>query len=260
MTDITQLVLLLCLCGTLADQTFTQNDITAPESIQSDIMAELKELRDMVMEQKEELKATKAALDTQRTLMGDLRRDNSALRASQHATATQVDRLEKENGMLMATIKTRKEDKAPEMTSMQRLKTIPKVAFSVALDCPGGDTYGPFDTLTKVIFRWVYINIGNAYNPVTGSFTAPMRGVYYFRFSGIDDRAYKWMGVFLYKNDQSVKCKQLENGEGHLNLSFTVILQLERGDVTDIRIFPDTRFAPSASGDINLSGFLLFPL
>ena len=65
-----------------------------------------------------------------------------------------------------------------------------------------------------------------------------------------------WVGVFLYKNDQSVKYKQLQNGDGHSNLSFTVILQLERGDVIHICIFPDTRFAAAASGDINL----LFPL
>lgn len=34
---------------------------------------------------------------------------------------------------------------------------------------------------------------------------APVKGVYYFRFSGIDDHANKWMGFFLYKNDQSAK-------------------------------------------------------
>lgn len=260
--SVTQLVLLLCLSGTLADQSFTSSDaITAQESIRRDIKAELKELRDMVVEQNEELKATKAALDIQRMLVGDLRRENSALGASQRATTIRLERLEKENKMLKENVEMEKKEKATEMTPAQGLNTLgTKVAFSVALDCPGGLTYGPFDELTKVIFKWVSTNIGNAYNPATGTFTAPVRGVYYFRFSGVDDRANMWMGVFLYKNDQSVKYKQLQNGDGHLNLSFTVILQLERGDVIDARIFPGTRFAAAASGDINLSGFLLFSL
>lgn len=163
--------------------------------------------------------------------------------------------------MLKASIKMGKEEKAAEMTSLQRLNFgVTEVAFSVVLKCAVGETYGPFDTLTKVIFKWVDTNTGNAYNPTTGTFTVPVKGVYYFRFSGVDNRANMWMGVCLFENDQSVKYKQLQNGDGHLNLSFTVILQLERGDVIDIRIFSDTRFAPSAWGDVNLSGFLLFPL
>ena len=243
MAAVTQLVLLLCLCGTLADT------IPAAESTGGDVRAELKQLRDMVMEQKQELKDTKAALDTQRTLADDLRRENSAV----GAMAVRVERLEKENEMLKAAIEVEKEEKAAEMTS-----GVPKVAFEVALDCC--NMYGPFDTVTKIIFTLVYTNVGNAYNTNTGTFTAPVRGVYYFRFSGIDDRANRWMGVFLFKNGHDIKYKQLENGDGHLNLSFTVIRQLERGDVIDVRIFPETRFAPPSRGDINLSGFLMFPL
>lgn len=67
MAAVTQLVLLLCLCGTLADQSSARNN--------PNVTAE----RDVVTEQKEELKATKAALDTQRTLVSDLRTENSAL-------------------------------------------------------------------------------------------------------------------------------------------------------------------------------------
>lgn len=115
-------------------------------------------------------------------------------------------RIKQLDEILKATIKMDKEEKTADMMSAQRLNTLGiKVSFSVALDCPSGDTYGPFDTLTKVIFKWVYTNIDNTYNPATDTFTAPVKEVYYFRLSAIDDRANEWMGVFLYKNDQSVK-------------------------------------------------------
>lgn len=68
--------------------------------------------------------------------------------------------------MLKATVKMEKEEKTAEITSVQRLNAgVPKVAFSVALH-----------TLTKIIFKCVYTNIGNTYNPTTGTFTAPVRG------------------------------------------------------------------------------------
>lgn len=81
MAAVTQLVLLLCLCGTLADQSFTHSYTITAQSIRNDIKAELMELRHMVTEQKEELEATKAALDSHRTLVSVLRRENSALGA-----------------------------------------------------------------------------------------------------------------------------------------------------------------------------------
>ena len=65
-------VLLLCLSGTWA-----QAESGGADNVSADIWAELRALRDMVVEQKVELKFTKAELQTQKDKVAVLEKEKS---------------------------------------------------------------------------------------------------------------------------------------------------------------------------------------
>uniref|UniRef100_A0A3Q4GZA7 C1q domain-containing protein n=1 Tax=Neolamprologus brichardi TaxID=32507 RepID=A0A3Q4GZA7_NEOBR len=89
------------------------------------------------------------------------------------------------------------------------------VIFSVGIgvDSP----FGPFDTDVTMIYDHTFVNIGNAYSPVTGIFTAPVSGVYFFTYfchSG---------GLILHMHGHQ-SADTADNGGN------AVFLQLQQGD------------------------------
>uniref|UniRef100_A0A3P9C628 C1q domain-containing protein n=1 Tax=Maylandia zebra TaxID=106582 RepID=A0A3P9C628_9CICH len=108
------------------------------------------------------------------------------------------------------------------------------VIFSVGIgvDSP----FGPFDTDVTMIYDYTFLNIGNAYSPVTGVFTAPVSGVYFNIFSHSGGRHRTWL--HLYKNNEVIlhihdhqSTDTADNGE---NAAF---LQLQQGDTVTVTTF-----------------------
>uniref|UniRef100_A0A673J395 Cerebellin 5 n=1 Tax=Sinocyclocheilus rhinocerous TaxID=307959 RepID=A0A673J395_9TELE len=105
----------------------------------------------------------------------------------------------------------------------------------------------------------VFSNFGSAYDSNTGVFTAPMNGVYYFRFYAHCHSGTK-MAVSLLKNGQT-QCsvfswKPVTSG----NASNGIVLTLESGDQTSTELWPNTWVYDDKNSYTSFSGFLIFPL
>ncbi|XP_039877761.1 complement C1q tumor necrosis factor-related protein 6-like [Simochromis diagramma] len=112
-----------------------------------------------------------------------------------------------------------------------------RVAFGASISNVGN--IGPFNTEITLLYRNVYFNSGS-FNPATGIFTAPVRGVYYFSFSGhnISSRP---MGLRLMKNgEQMVTVYNHAAGNRHETATNGMTLQLAAGDQVYMRLRANT--------------------
>uniref|UniRef100_A0A672FXN3 C1q domain-containing protein n=1 Tax=Salarias fasciatus TaxID=181472 RepID=A0A672FXN3_SALFA len=136
-----------------------------------------------------------------------------------------------------------------------------KVAFSASLLASGSGHTGPFDTHTTLVFKYVLTNIGNAYNPDTGFFIAPVRGVYHFEIkSGAYGHPSHGSATVLVKNDQNVFAAWEHQTSGTMSSSNGVILSLEVGDVVFVRLWHHTRVYDNEHNHSTFSGHLIFTM
>ncbi|XP_078018808.1 uncharacterized protein LOC144458887 isoform X2 [Epinephelus lanceolatus] len=281
------------------DQSSSQTNISP------DIWAELKELRDMAIEQKVELRNSKSKIEkleqenavlesrvnTSENLVEELRRENMVLETRMSSSENEVAELKRENAATQArltasesknavlearmssyedvvktlqrenkVLETRMSSSENEVAELKRENADrPKVAFSAGLTDAGH--VGPFNTEITLKFSKVFTNIGQAYNPTTGIFTAPVRGVYYFRFTLWGGRPSAWMGAYLYHNEKKMTLSYDYNDEHtYISASNALILQLEKGDVVYLALYPGSGVFDDSFNRTIFSGFLLFAL
>ncbi|XP_072550473.1 complement C1q-like protein 4 isoform X2 [Salminus brasiliensis] len=218
------LLLLLCLLqGSIGDTQPQETEDLPSLFIQRDITAELKFLRDLV--------------NQQGMMLVELQKMNTAQASELSALKTEVDNLRKESAGR------------------------PKVAFSAGLG-PPAEQRGPFNVETNLIYSKVLTNIGGAYNSHTGVFTAPVRGVYYIRFTSSEyGNKNNNMGVNLYKNGQHLMHLG-ENGVDGIakHVSSGVTLELAAGDVVYTRLPANYVLWDGTDLRTSFSGFLIFPM
>ncbi|KAK7120421.1 hypothetical protein R3I94_020424 [Phoxinus phoxinus] len=170
--------------------------------------------------------------------------------------AEQILELKKENAGLNEQMKG-------SLTQLQALKREhaeqPKVAFSADLGIRGN--LGPQATEITLAFSNVFTNIGNNYNSTTGLFTAPVKGVYYFRFTICGLQINQSTGAFLYKNGQKIMAVgQWLFHDQHRYASNGAVLQMEVGDVVCMKLLPRYTIYDSQDNLSTFSGFLIYPL
>ena len=92
------------------------------------------------------------------------------------------------------------------------------------------------NTPTNVVYDAVYYNHGNAYNPVSGIFTAPSSGMYVFTWSScVASRKIFDAEILVNGNRKGLGNCNNKDGSGIVNCANTVPLVLETGDKVNIR-------------------------
>ncbi|KAL1250467.1 hypothetical protein QQF64_018263 [Cirrhinus molitorella] len=192
----------------------------------SDIHAALRELTATVTEQKANIRALEARLREEMNKKTD---------EISNLTLSQVEELRKEN-----------RDR--------------EIAFSAALMDDKGPI-GPFTTEITLTYRNVFTNIGNAYNPITGIFTAPLKGAYMFNYSvyGKGNPSTPSTASIV-KNGERVVVAHGHQDQYYVNSSKGVVLILEVGDVVYVRLWSGREIYDETHKHNTFSGYLLFPL
>ncbi|XP_034393955.1 complement C1q tumor necrosis factor-related protein 3-like [Cyclopterus lumpus] len=228
----------------------------------SDVWVELRSLRDMVVEQKVELRHLTNRVTAAESIVEALEIANT-VQAADLAVAQQ------KLGTLQLTLtagerrveelEKQQEGHEAALQELQNSNKVGKVAFSASLLASGeGNTVGP-----TLVYKNIFTNIGNHYNPTTGYFTAPVRGAYYFRFTGHVAHLSSYMAMSLEKNGHCVVMAADRHGtpedreDGATN---GVALQLEVGDVVSVQLKPGAAVWDDQYHRTTFSGFLLFPL
>ncbi|XP_062292142.1 uncharacterized protein LOC133996497 isoform X11 [Scomber scombrus] len=200
----------------------------------------------------EELKRQNADLLHRVTSVED---KNKVLEARMNTSENEVEELKIESADMMARLKI-SENEVEELKRQNADQ--PKVAFSIGLTDSG--LIGPFNTDITLKFSKVITNIGQAYSPSTGLFTAPVRGAYYFSFTTLDRRSSAYRNIYIYHNDKRMLLSYNYSANANESVSNSLVLQLEKGDVVYL-VLPAGYSVYDDSGDITtFNGFLLFPL
>ncbi|XP_060930617.1 complement C1q tumor necrosis factor-related protein 3-like [Limanda limanda] len=137
---------------------------------------------------------------------------------------------------------------------------VKRVAFTAALSS-SSTTIGPFNTHTNLVFRQVITNIGNAYNPNTGFFIAPVKGAYHFElYIGAHGHPSHASSAWLVRNGHIICVVYEYQTNGYGTSANGATLLLEVGDVVFVRLSANARVYDNENNHSTFSGHLLFTM
>ncbi|XP_062279924.1 complement C1q-like protein 2 isoform X2 [Scomber scombrus] len=210
------------------------------------------------------LREMTALLTEQRVEIRQLQRDNEAQAAKLEGQRTEVINLKQEISHVQRDneAQTAKlEGQKTEMDNLKKQLQAKQVAFSASLLASGSGIIGPFNTQAPLVFRRVVTNIGNAYNPNTGFFIAPVRGAYHFEFSiGAGGHNSHGSAAALFKNGEHIFIAYEHRTNGYGSSANGATLLLEAGDVVFLRLWQNSRIYDNGNHHSTFSGHLLFTM
>ncbi|XP_068996666.1 complement C1q-like protein 2 [Embiotoca jacksoni] len=233
----------------------------------SALLAELKVEMKYLQRENEAQAAKVSVLELQKIELDKLKQQYQAQAAKVSALEFQKTDLDKLKQQYQAqagelvTIEARTNLTENQVEALKREGEVKQVAFSASLLAAGSGTIGPFNVNTNLVFRYVVTNIGNAYNPNTGFFIAPVRGGYHFEFYiGAHGHASHPSGAVLVKNGQQIFAS-FEHQPSHYGSSANgATLLLEVGDVVFLRLWSNARIFDNENHHSTFSGQLLFTM
>uniref|UniRef100_A0A8C6NYK4 Trichohyalin-like n=1 Tax=Nothobranchius furzeri TaxID=105023 RepID=A0A8C6NYK4_NOTFU len=148
-----------------------------------------------------------------------------------------------------------------ELDKLKQQDQVKQVAFSASLLESGVEELGPFNAQTPLVFKRVVTNIGNAYNPNTGFFIAPVRGVYHFVFhiKG-HGHASHYTAAALFKNGEKTFIASEQQPSHLAGTANSITLLLEVGDVVFLHQWENTRVFDNENHHTTFSGHLIFTM
>ncbi|XP_017296964.1 complement C1q-like protein 2 [Kryptolebias marmoratus] len=133
-----------------------------------------------------------------------------------------------------------------------------KVAFSATLlNNQNWTSLGPYEKDETLKFERVVTNIGNGYDPATGVFTAPAKGLYYVQITGMVGSS-GTLNAGLKKNGENMFAIHQKAGT-QASASNGMTLALEQGDRLFVQLWAGQTIADQSRLS-TFTGFLVFPM
>ncbi|KAJ8259297.1 hypothetical protein COCON_G00183090 [Conger conger] len=135
-----------------------------------------------------------------------------------------------------------------------------KVAFSASLvNHSESITLGPHSEDVILVYKHIITNVGSAYNPSSGFFTAPTKGVYYFSFTAFGWSRNPARATLCLNHEYFMSTYDNNPGPGR-GAANMITLQLDIGDILYIKLRSNAELHDNGNLYNTFSGHLLFPI
>ncbi|XP_051233621.1 uncharacterized protein LOC127350758 [Dicentrarchus labrax] len=259
------LLLLVCSGSTDQNQTEAEKEILAQQitylqSLPQDINAVLRKMTATLAEQRVEIQFLQKESQEHAAKLKEVEQQKSELEKQETELKKQETTLKRQETELKRQESELKKQES-EVVKLKQLLKVGQVAFSASLLAKGHGHVGPFPTLTTLIFKHVTTNIGKAYNPHTGIFTAPVRGAYHFEWYIIahGDAKHPTAAVLVKNSENTFLAWERQKSDSG-SAAMGVTLLLEVGDVVFLRLWTNSRVFDNTNHHTTFSGHLLFTM